>query len=204
MDRNGVGHICRQIWLSSHMDHWLRRKFVLHICTPGVATYQTSFRLVFSCNNEFLSQHFPLNLIWISPTSFAVMVNRKKSLKQWISNQWILSQMRFSKGLKIYFLSQWHVREERKKKSSPKTLAADVILRLYARLTRVSSKILNLLCHISFSTLSHFLFNFITFCFQLHPHVWIMNVLPWVWTEYKQRLQRVLQRYLRAPQFLPS
>ena len=159
MDRNGVGHICRQIWLSSHMDHWLSRKFVLHICT-----YWTSSQLIFSSNNEF----FPLNLIWISPTSFAVMVNRKKSLKQWISNQWILSQMRFSKGLKIYFLSQWQVREERKKKSSPKTSAADVILRLYARLTGVSSKILNLLYHISFSTLSYFFFNFITFCSQLY------------------------------------
>ena len=85
MDRNGLGHICRQIWLSSHMDHWLSRKFVLHICTPDVARalLNWSFPAI-----VIFSQHYPTNLIWISPTPFAVMVNRKKSLSHWIFNQW--------------------------------------------------------------------------------------------------------------------
>ena len=162
MDRNGLGHICRQIWLSSHMDHWLSRKFVLHFCTPGVATYQSSSQLVFSCNSDFfsaLSYKLDLNLT-DSICSNGQQKEESQSL-DFQSMQWIIPQMGFSKGLKIYFLSQWQVRKERKKKSSPKTSAADVILRLYARLTGVSSKILNMLYHI-------FFLNFIIFRFQLY------------------------------------
>ena len=157
MDRNGVGHICRQIWLSSHMDHWLSRKFVLHICTPGVATYWTSSQLIFSSNNEF----FPLNLIWISPTSFEVNCQQKEESQT------------------LAFQSMNHIRNEILKRSE--NVFSITVTSQRRKKEEVISK--NFSCWCNLETLctphrgqlqnpefvvSYFVFDFITFSFQLY------------------------------------
>ena len=159
MDRNGLGHICRQIWLSSHMDHWLSRKFVLHFRTPGVATYQSSSQLVFSCNSDFfsaLSYKLDLNL-----TDSICSNGQQKEESQTMDFQSMnsITNEILKRSENIFSIT---VTSQKRKKKEIISKNFSCWCNLETLCTPHRGQLQNPEFFVS-----HLIFNFITFCFQL-------------------------------------